>query len=418
MLAEQQLKLPDEGALAASTIPSGDALPRLLYLSDVPVESYMHGSALVYRLFESYPAEKLLIVECLSKSHPDRRIPNVQYRTINSSLSRLLRNRFSHYLWPLSLARVYLSSRSISRIARSFQPQAVITVVVGHAWEVAASYATRADLPLHLIVHDDWPNNPNRPSLQRRWADSALRRWYPMAASRLCVSPYMAQEFSRRYGARGDVLYPSRDSNTLEFEVPPPGLSGSCKPFTVAFCGSIYLDYARALQRMAIALQEIGGRLLVFGPKPFAGVDAFLQEPNLELQGTLSSLEMIRRCREHAHAIFVPMSYSESDRHNMEISFPSKLADCTATGLPLIIDGPDYCSAVRWARENPGVSAITTDESVDALRTALQQLQDPAIRLQLAREAIRRGKEYFAHNRALATLLRHVQARRSRSVER
>jgi Glycosyltransferase Family 4 len=405
MPPKQRLKLSEEGSSAASTIPSGDAVPRLLYLAEVPVESYMHGSALVYRLFESYPAEKLLIVECLYESQADRRIPNVQYRAIKSSLSRLLNNRFSHYLWPLSLARVYLSSRSISRIVRNYRPQVVITVVVRHAWEVAASYATRAGLPLHLIVHDDWPNNPNCTSLQRRWAHWALRRWYPMAASRLCISPYMAEEFSRRYGAKGDVLYPSRGSNTLEFEAPPPSLNGSCKPFTVAFCGSIYLDYARALQRMAIALQDVGGRLLVFGPKPFAGVDVFLQEPNIELQGTLSSLEVIRRCREQAHAIFVPMAYCERDRHNMEISFPSKLADCTATGLPLIIDGPDYCSAIRWARENPGVSEIVTDESVDGLRTALQKLQDPAVRFRLAREAIRRGKEYFGHDRALSTLM-------------
>src|SRR5262249_16104058 len=57
MPPNQQLKLPEEGSLAASTIPSGAAVPRLLYLADVPVESYMHGSSLVYRLFESYPAE-------------------------------------------------------------------------------------------------------------------------------------------------------------------------------------------------------------------------------------------------------------------------------------------------------------------------------------------------------------------------
>jgi len=57
MPLKQQLKLPEEGSLAASTIPSGDAVPSLLYLADVPVESYMHGSSLVYRLFESYPAE-------------------------------------------------------------------------------------------------------------------------------------------------------------------------------------------------------------------------------------------------------------------------------------------------------------------------------------------------------------------------
>jgi hypothetical protein len=143
MPPKQQLKLPEEGSLAASTIPSGDAVPRLLYLADVPVELYMHGSTLVYRLFESYPAEKLLIVEGLYESQADRRLPNVQYRAIKSSLSRLLKNRFSHYLWPLSLAGVYLSSRSISRIVRSYRPQAVLTVVLGHAWEAAASSATR-----------------------------------------------------------------------------------------------------------------------------------------------------------------------------------------------------------------------------------------------------------------------------------
>jgi hypothetical protein len=106
--------------------------------------------------------------------------------------------------------------------------------------------------------------------------------------------------------------------------------------------------------------------------------------------------------------MFVPMSYRVRDRHNMEVSFPSKLTDCTAIGLPLIIDGPDYCSAVRWARENPGVSEIVTDESTDGLRLVLQRLQDPAVRFSLAREAIRRGKEYFGHDRAFLTLVREL----------
>src|SRR5262245_37463923 len=90
----QELKPPEEGSLAASRIPSGNAVPRLLYLADVPVESYIHGSTLIYRLFESYPAEKLLIVEGLYESQADRRLPNVQYRVIKSSLSRLLKNRY------------------------------------------------------------------------------------------------------------------------------------------------------------------------------------------------------------------------------------------------------------------------------------------------------------------------------------
>jgi hypothetical protein len=218
----------------------------------------------------------------------------------------------------------------------------------------------------------------------------------------------MVEEFSRRYGAPGDVLYPSRASDALVFDEPPDALIGPCEPFTVVFFGTIYVEYARALQRLAIALRGINGRILAFGPKPYASVNEFLNEPNISYQGMLSSTELIRRCREQAHALFVPMSYRLHDRHNMEVSFPSKLADCTATGLPLIIDGPDYCSAVRWARENAGVSEIVTDESVDGLKAVVQNLQNPQIRLRFAREAIRCGKEYFAHDRAYATLVRHL----------
>ena len=103
--------------------------------------------------------------------------------------------------------------------------------------------------------------------------------------------------------------------------------------------------------------------------------------------------------------MYVPMSYLEKLRPNMELAFPSKLADSTAIGLPLVIDGPEYCSAVRWARENPGVAEVVTDRSVDALKkTVARLIKDGAHRLQLARESICRGQEYFGFNRAISTL--------------
>jgi hypothetical protein len=98
------------------------------------------------------------------------------------------------------------------------------------------------------------------------------------------------------------------------------------------------------------------------------------------------------------------MSYLEEHRPNMEIAFPSKLADYTAMGLPLVIDGPEYCSAVRWARENPGVAEVATDRTTDALADSVARLQDPAHRLRLAKAAIHRGAQYFAPERALCTL--------------
>ena len=64
---------------------AGDAgetqsLPRLLYIGDVPVEASYHGSALLYRLLEDYPKERLKIVEAgVQLSRPERRLAGVAY---------------------------------------------------------------------------------------------------------------------------------------------------------------------------------------------------------------------------------------------------------------------------------------------------------------------------------------------------
>ena len=104
------------------------------------------------------------------------------------------------------------------------------------------------------------------------------------------------------------------------------------------------------------------------------------------------------RLRNQADALFVPMSFDESDRANMEMAFPSKLADCTATALPLLIYGPDYCSAVTWGRENQGVAEVVGSQA--QLGEAIQRLaNDPAHRVSLGRRALDVGREYFTHER-------------------
>jgi glycosyltransferase involved in cell wall biosynthesis len=278
-----------------------------------------------------------------------------------------------------------------------------MTLVWGYAWGTAAAYAERARLPLHIIVHDAWGGGGIRS--ERRLVDRQLQHWYPKAASRLCVSPYMAEGFRRRYGASADVLYPSRSANSIFFAEPPDRLSGACEPFTVAFAGRIQWDYAHSLQRVANALRRYGGRLLVYGEAPPETASALVREANVDWRGRVDSSEVIRQCRAEAHAMYIPMPYREQDRPNAEISFPSKLADYTAVGLPLIVDGPEYCSAVRWARESPGVAQLITDESVEALAGAVARLlEDPAYRLQLAEAAICRGEQYFGFDRAVSIL--------------
>src|SRR5262249_14156570 len=145
--------------------------------------------------------------------------------------------------------------------------------------------------------------------------------------------------------------------------------------------------------------ERIGGRLLIFGPlTPEAARQVGLDSPRTVVRGLVNAAELMLLLREEADALFVPMSFDPIDRTNMELAFPSKLADCTAVGLPLLIYGPQYCSAVAWAHENANVGEVVATDQSEGLEQALRRLAtDPAWRMRLGKCALEVGRQYFAH---------------------
>ena len=116
-------------------------------------------------------------------------------------------------------------------------------------------------------------------------------------------------------------------------------------------------------------------------------------------------MEVLReRCQKEADFLYVPMKFGRDGSVNARISFPSKLADYTEMGLPLLIQGPEYCSAVQWARTNPGVAEVVETEDERELLQAIKRLSNPQTRRSLAEEALRIGELYFSHSRAESML--------------
>jgi glycosyltransferase involved in cell wall biosynthesis len=281
-----------------------------------------------------------------------------------------------------------------------FNCESVLTVAHGFGWLAAAEIARNRSVPLHLIIHDDWARVADVPPRFRNWLDEQFATVYRQAQSRLCVSPAMSRFYEERYGTPGNVIYPSRAVDAIEVEEPPARLGSNNKQFTIAFAGTINSQgYIHALKTLQDALKSINGRLLIFGPlTDDASQKIGLDDPNTKICGLLSSEQLLARLREEAHALFVPMSFADCDRNNMTLAFPSKLADYTTTGVPLLIYGPAYCSAVTWARDNPGVAEVVESES--ALRDAVISLAEhPEHRLALGTRALEVGREYFSHAR-------------------
>ncbi len=375
-------------------------LPRLLYLADVPVESSYHGSALLYRLLQNYPPESLRIVETgWVASQSERQLAKVKYSAVPLVNARWLNTRFSRLVSAWFSLRAGRGASAVVKRLCGFQPEAVLTVPHGYGWLAAARFAHQRRVPLHLIIHDDWPRVANLPPPFDTWLDRQFRRVYRQAASRFCVSPFMQENYAARYGVPGTVLYPSRALNGPVFDAPPERLKQSGPGLTCAYGGTINSEgYARPLRLLAQALANVGGRLLLFGPTNAEQARQMgLDRSNVELRGMVKSAELIHRLRDEADALFVPMSSTPWDRQNMMHGFPSKLTDYTAIGVPLLILGPEYCSAIRWARENPGVTELVEGEDAAKLAESLKRLADPARRFELGARALELGNKYFSH---------------------
>jgi glycosyltransferase involved in cell wall biosynthesis len=381
-------------------------LPRLLYLGDVPVESSYHGSTLLFRLLEHYPAARLHIIEGnLFPARTDRRLRDVRHATLSVGRSRVLNSRLHHAYSRWLFFRAAARATQIPKLLGPFSPDAVLTVGHGYSWLTAAAFARQAAVPLHLIVHDDFPRGVS-PGLHDS-VDRAFGDTYRLATTRLCTSPFMTEEYLQRYGVSGTLLLPYRSADARRFPGPSERIRSEQRTLTVAFAGTVNsAGYADLLRDLAGALLSRDGRLLIYGPMSREHAARIgLDLPNVVLGGLLAPDDLIPRLRQEADVLFAPMSFAPEERSNMQMAFPTKLTDYTAAGLPLLIVGPDYCSAVRWGA---GVAEVVTDPS--ALGAALDRLAEPGHRVGLAEAALKAGDRDFSAATATAIFQRALLA--------
>jgi hypothetical protein len=157
----------------------------------------------------------------------------------------------------------------------------------------------------------------------------------------------------------------------------------------------------------------MNGFLDLYTGTPAATLTALgLDQPAIRVQGFFPAHELGDRIGRTAHALFLPASFEPRERDDVATLFPSKLADYTSIGLPVLVWGPGYSSALRWAAENPDTCLHFTELNPEPVGEAVRQLvADPSHAAALATAGMEAGRRYFAPNTARETLYKMVSHR-------
>ena len=248
----------------------------------------------------------------------------------------------------------------------SFRPDVVVTVAHGWWHMQARKVAKEFRLPLVSFFQDWWPDFPDVPLAFRSRVEREFRKTCAASDVAICVSNGMRQELGEPPNALvlHDIPSITRcERSTLDSKL----------PLRVVYFGNLS-EYGPLIES---ALRVLNGPdrvcLEVFGPSPLwtAGADDEFRSRGV-YRGFIPPNELAESLQNFQAALVV-MSFVLSHRRRMSTSFPSKMIDAMQLGLPIVIWGPEYCSAVKWARQG-GRALCVTDPNPSALRMALEEL--------------------------------------------
>jgi len=273
-------------------------------------------------------------------------------------------HRFAHDFWCWRDGR-WLDN-SLPKAVPAGDQVVVLTAAQGDACRAARRFAQKHRLPLVTFFHDWWPDMDLIHSPFRKLLEKRFRELYRQSQLAFCVSEKMRALLGPHHNSQ--VLYPiPAKANPL---LPLKALHYH---FRVLYSGNLY-EYGPILAEALKALKHHPQiRLEVRGGNP-QWPQALRQE--MQREGLWHDYVPPAEAAEWlgaANAFLVPMVFEPAMRRRMETSFPSKMPEMAQFGKPLIIWGPEYCSAVKWARQGNRALCLT-DPNPTALRQTLEKL--------------------------------------------
>jgi len=284
---------------------------------------------------------------------------------------------------------------------REFQPE----VLYGHCSSLnSVRFVRRMQqaLGLPLVFHfmDDFPEAYYRDGLASRF----LRPHYLTEFAELvrsadvaiAICREMAEEYEKRY--QRPVLWLPMPVELGAYRAAARTQWTAGRPFRLRYGGRVGWAIRQSLADLAGVVHALrqNGADVVFDLVTFQTEEvpaACLASTGVTVQSPRPLAE-VPGLQAEADVLIVCYDFDSESFRQARYSMPSKLADCLASGTPILVYGPAGLPVVEYARREGWGKVVDRRDPV-ALRAAVRELMDSAaLREQLGRNAKRLATEW------------------------
>ncbi len=327
-----------------------------------------------------------------------------------------------HRRWVDKLARLLncmLIPRTVwrgARLVRKQQIEAIFTVPWDHFTVAAYFIHMLTGVPIFMYIMDDPVGAQRRDGSQPLLYSMLMPRLVRACKQVWGVSDGMCEYFEITYGVKCRSLLPLVDLDDFQQKTVVKPSDLDCV-LDIVYTGSIYSAQLDAVRRLVRVLGQESDRndnariktqLTLYTSAPVEALD------RLGLVGKNVRRDEVKH-KDIASVIaaadvaFLPLSFEADMRHIVETSFPSKIAEYLAGGVPILVHAPSYSTVAKYCREH-SCGLVVDEPSESSLREALIRLStDTALRATLAAKALETARENHAADRIAAAFLEQMR---------
>ncbi len=384
---------------------------RILYVSFIPPTPGMGTAMAYYRHFVERNDFELKVVTNLDP-FPFASVP---YKPVvfgrNRVRNRLFKTRLMPWLHGIhSLTSWGRIPTRVWREAEAFKPDLVFTIVAG--WDYSALVAWRMaqkfKIPLVTSFNDWFDYGGLLPHpFYHRMIEARFRRLYQQSDLAFCTCEGMKEALGQHRNVH--VLYPI-GAKAVDSNLPIQASRENGRKCIAVLAGNLGSWYGNMLESLAMAAFEknspIEFRFYGSGASWSKEFDAQARGKNI-FRGHLP-FDKLRKEMDEADVLLLLMGFDKGGEFAERTSFKTKFLDYLSFKKPIFVWGPEYCTAVRIAREFDSAEICERPDPKSALETILSLKKNPNRQKQLIENALKMNQSRFNSEQIHSVLVNSI----------